>query len=1510
MAVLCNSFKEPISGNYAAFFIINESSMIISVIRKNIREAASGTSIILGVVLRSVYDENSGVNGFQNGRKNEFKSMVRYYYYYDFKPFDKFFEISFFKDIICINFSFHENILLKFSQLKSKLAYCTDISSIDTLTILNPFIYIIKNPFVATSIKSFAFGSLTKFFSYGIINANSLRFPLAIKQLLSAITQCRFETLDSSQDEIVLLKMFKLIEEIIVGAGNKVICDSNICEVIETCLSVCNRLRLSKILRKSIEVTMLSIIQTIFRRLKEINPQNEELPYKTENCQNFFLKNNEFELNKSAETLSLQKNNDHKSEIFLDDENKNSENEDQNEQEIFPYGILSIKKILYTLILLLDPHNKQNTDTMRIIALRMINASIEVSGLIIGHHLNLSCLVTNNLCRYLFQLIQSDNFSIIFHSLQVISLLLHVMKPFLKFQQEVFLRYAISYIYIHNDTLKYFSFDPILYEEILNPPRFRYFISGKDISTLAKGTGKPGNLDGFKEINVKEVIMECIFGLVQTPSFMVDLFVNYDCEINMCNLCEDMVYFFSRNIFSDSTFWSTTNIPLLSLEAILLQVKYISERLDMKENDVSTHEFLCPEALLKKKEKKTLTIQGSIKFNEKPREGIKYLQNNGILDKDASPESIALFLKNTSYVNKKLLGIYLSKPENAQVLDCFINTFDFHGKRIEEALRELLTSFRLPGESQQIERILEKFSNKYYETNSIEIETADAAFVLAYSITMLNVDLHNTQVKKRMTIDEYMKNMRNLNNNKDFSSEYLKEIYEAIRSNEIIVPDEHNSQLGFEYTWRNIMKLSINEEFRVCNTNIYDRYIFEAIWKPIIGSLSYAFVLTTDDIFYRVINGLNQCAKIASQYKMSEVIDYIILCLMKTILTDDNELKSSDTTLLVNIDGNDVYINPFSIKFGENIKTQLATIVLFRICIGNESIIIEGWKEIFKLIFALFVNHLLSPSFTQIQKYISIPPISISSKVKNSKKIDENKSTGLLSALSSYLSGYGTNEGFFASESEIEYSICAANCIKSSHIDVLYENIMSLDLDSVKFILDFLLQPFFQDISVIKLKNLSQDSLKSNCSMNNENNYLKYDEIVLLRVEIATCFVLHDIIYLKEFSWKLSQCLLNFINNSEKFDYMIIERFIIYLLRIAKEDIDKTINQLDIFFIFHSIASLTDSFLIKHGLSISIGILEIIKLSTDQPYINSTDLFKLISLVQKNELSIPVTFEIIQYLLSLKLSKENLHLVISLLNQIINCTTIIKKNENERVKSSTSEESSMLNRFINYATQSITILYQLHLKAPSFFSDLKLEFNEVWKMFWAPIFDIFQEQCTSIFYEIRQQAFTSLQKSLLSSQFSNEDLQWILVFKEVLFPLIFRLLKPEIYQLDLQGMAQARIQAVTLLCKVYLHYLVKLSNYDGMIDLWVSLLDIIDRLINSGQPDHLTEAILESLKNVLLVMNTSGYLIPPLDSDLIFSENLNNNQFHYILWTETWNRIDRFLPSLKEELFSTLVSSN
>lgn len=52
-----------------------------------------------------------------------------------------------------------------------------------------------------------------------------------------------------------------------------------------------------------------------------------------------------------------------------------------------------------------------------------------------------------------------------------------------------------------------------------------------------------------------------------------------------------------------------------------------------------------------------------------------------------------------------------------------------------------------------------------------------------------------------------------------------------------------------------------------------------------------------------------------------------------------------------------------------------------------------------------------------------------------------------------------------------------------------------------------------------------------------------------------------------------------------------------------------------------------------------------------------------------------------------------------------------------------------------------------------------------------------------------------------------------------------------------------RVQASSLLCKVFLRYMVVLSESEGMLDLWIKIVDVMDRLMNSGQGDSLVSAL-------------------------------------------------------------------
>lgn len=54
---------------------------------------------------------------------------------------------------------------------------------------------------------------------------------------------------------------------------------------------------------------------------------------------------------------------------------------------------------------------------------------------------------------------------------------------------------------------------------------------------------------------------------------------------------------------------------------------------------------------------------------------------------------------------------------NKEVMYCYVDQLDFCGKDFVSALRTFLEGFRLPGEAQKIDRLMEKFAARYLECN-------------------------------------------------------------------------------------------------------------------------------------------------------------------------------------------------------------------------------------------------------------------------------------------------------------------------------------------------------------------------------------------------------------------------------------------------------------------------------------------------------------------------------------------------------------------------------------------------------------------------------------------------------------------------------------------------------------------------------------------------------------------------------------------------------------------------
>ena len=194
-----------------------------------------------------------------------------------------------------------------------------------------------------------------------------------------------------------------------------------------------------------------------------------------------------------------------------------------------------------------------------------------------------------------------------------------------------------------------------------------------------------------------------------------------------------------------------------------------------------------PEELEERKQRKEVMETGIDMFNRKPKKGVQFLQERGLVG--SSVEDIAKWLHEDERLDKTNIGDYLGEnDEHSKAVMCaYIDAKDFAELDIVAALRYFLEGFRLPGEAQKIDRLMEKFASRYCECNpnNTLFASADTVYVLAFSVIMLTTDLHSPQVKNKMTKEQYIKMNRGISDNKDLPEEYLSNIYDEIAGHEI-----------------------------------------------------------------------------------------------------------------------------------------------------------------------------------------------------------------------------------------------------------------------------------------------------------------------------------------------------------------------------------------------------------------------------------------------------------------------------------------------------------------------------------------------------------------------------------------------------------------------------------------------------------------------------------------------------------------------------------------------------
>ncbi|KAF2103590.1 Sec7-domain-containing protein [Rhizodiscina lignyota] len=1437
-------------------------------------------------------------------------------------------------------------LLSAFARLRGELKGCKDIRSFDTPSLLHPFLQVIRSSSTSASITSLALNAITKFLSYNIIAQDSPRLPLAMQLLSSAITHCRFEASDSAADEIVLLRILRLMERMVSGPGiGDILSDESVCEIMETGLSMCCQVRLSELLRRNAEISMVTMCQVIFERLKHLEVEaGDELHALDENTKDDMetvkmdpsvngntltqIRDGEGHTGSDSPALGTEKN---ASQMDLSTTVKE---ESEEAAEIKPYSLPSIRELFRVLVDLLDPNDKQRTDTMRVMALRIVDVALEVAGPSIANHPSLASLAKDTLCRHLFQLVRSESMAILNESLRVAGTLLATCRGVLKLQQELFLSYIVACLFPKVEIPQEPGIDPKLYEGVpqapgVVKPAASQPSSGRATPVPVKDRQRLGLEGGSRKPDAREAMVESIGALVKIPSFMAELFVNYDCEIDRSDLCVDMVGLLSRNAFPDSATWSTTNVPPLCLDALLGYVQSIADRLDDPVGNDATEDV---KRLKRQRELKKIISKGASRFNESPKSGIAYLASQGIIDNVDNPKSIAEFVGGTTRVDKKVLGEYLAKKDNVEILRAYMESFDFSGQRVDEALRQLLYSFRLPGESQLIERIVTEFSEQYCAKVQPEsIADKDACFVLTYSIIMLNVDQHSPKVKSqsRMSVTDFTKNLRGVNNGSDFPIEYLQEIYDAIRTAEIILPEEHNSQDAYDHAWKELLvKVQSATDMIPCDSNAFDAEMFAATWRPIVATLTYVFMSASDDtVFNRVITGFDQCAKIASKYQLTDAMDQLVFCLasISTLATDAAPDVSLNTE--VQTGEKNVMVSKTAVTFGREYKAQLATVVLFRVVTGHESAIRGGWVHLVRIMLNLFINALIPPSFNSISKTIDVPPIPLQPPTQVIERENRSSEAGLFSAFTQYVTSFANDEPPEPSDQEIEYTLITVDCVNACGFDEIFANISRMPVDSLKPLLTSLLLQIPEDMSprVIVVK---PDLPPPSPARPPPNGPVKvrhgatgpaYNPQLVFVLELCTIIALRDEQTIEVFGKDIADALQTIIRDAANYHPSVTSRAVYYLLAL----LNASANAHDFIrapVVLHHLSSFPQELLEQSAMPLLRGLSDCINgpAPLRSEVATSPDFWSILrSLATAPDASAAV-FKIAEDLVTREkgVGADNYEAIVTLLNDFATAGSVGAYEEQRRDASSRDgrdkgkggekrRRKSKNEEAVIRGVNAVGLIWGLIGRVQAWIEGSHLEREKAWTAYWSPIFQTLTTQSLNPCRAIRSTALASLQRCLLSETLTSIPLnpekdgeEYVVVFNNVLFPLITQLLKPEVYQSDPGGMGDSRVQTASLCGRVFLQYLDRTSATDEpreeneLISIWTRILSVMERLMTSSSGDNVEEAITQQLKNILLVMNSKEYLVPP-----------EQDERHAELWRETWRRLDRFLPGLFAELF-------
>ncbi|GER45827.1 SEC7-like guanine nucleotide exchange family protein [Striga asiatica] len=1344
-------------------------------------------------------------------------------------------------------------LILSFKELRKKIfSWQNHWHTIDPILYLQPFLDIIKSDETGAPITGVALSSVYKILNLQILDSETVNVDNALNLIVDAVTSCRFEVTDPASEEVVLMKILQVLLACMKNKASVTLNNHHVCSIVNTCFRIVHQASSkSELLQRISRHTMHELVRCIFSRLPILN-KKEELAHESSSSRNR-------EDNVAAQSHSTEEKQNVDGYTSPEYEKKKAENVNGNDGTLSadssmmdPYGVPSMVEIFNFLCSLLNvmeniefgPRSNPIAyhEDVPLFALGLINSAIELGGASFVDHPKLLSLIQEELFYNLMQFGLSMSPLILSTVCSIVLNLYHHLRTKLKLQLEAF----ISSVLLRVAQSKYGA-----------------------------------------SYQLQEVAMEAITDFCRQPMFVTELYANYDCDISCGNVFEGLANLLSRSAFPVNSPLSAMNT--LALDGLIALVQGMAERIghdssgsgeasaDLGEyksfwtvrcDDYAEPRHWVPFVHNMKNIKRKL-MAGVDHFNRDPKKGLEFLQGLNLLPEKLEPRSVACFFRYTVGLDKNIIGDFLGSHDefSVQVLHEFARTFDFRDMNLDTALRILLETFRLPGESQKIQRVLEAFAESYYEQSPDILVNKDAALLLSYSLIMLNTDQHNAQVKKKMSEEDFIRNNRKINGGEDLPRDFLSKLYHSICENEIrMVPDQIGSAVVLTRShWIGLIhKAKHTSPFIIADCGSHLDYdLFSICSGPAIAAISVVFDhAEQEDTLQSCIDGFLAIAKLAASYNSGEVLDDLVVSLCKF------------TTLL-----HPSFGERSVLYFGDDAKAKLATVAVFTIANRFSDQIRSGWRNILDCILSLQRIGLLPARLpsdatddpdNNDQVKISAANSSSASH-QPPAATPSRKSSGLMGRFSLLLSLDAEEPAPQFSEEHLAARQRTQQIIQNCHIDTIFAESKFLQADS-------LLQ------LVRALVSAGEHPLKVNSNSN--YNYPEDENTAVFCLELLIAITLNN----RDRIMLLWQYVYEHITSIVQSTFMpcaLVEKAIFGLLRICqrllpyKENLtDELLKSLQL--VLKLDARVADAYC-EH---ITQEVMHLVKANAMQirSHMGWRTIISLLSITARHPEASEIGFETLSYIMS-----DGAHL--SPANYVL-CVNAARQFAESRV-GKIERSMKSLDLMSGSIVCLVTWFYQTKEAAGGEEAVLKMS-RDIVEM-WMRLVQGLRKVCLDQREDVRNHAILLLQRCLTGVDGIRVPVDlWLQCFDLVIFTLLDELPEAAAQQStpkEHRSMEGSMVFSLKLLSKTFLQSLVELSRSAAFSQLWLKFLGCMERYMKlrfrGKRCEKIHELIPELLKNTLLVMKTSGILVPSDDS----------------FWQLTWIHVKNIDPSLHSQVF-------